>query len=105
MREKSNELTAIPVLLERLAVDDGIKGALVTIDAMGCNATIAEAVRDAGADYLLAVKANQPTLLREIELLFEDAEPHELDKAAPISTRDTGASRPEPSPSLAKSTG
>jgi predicted transposase YbfD/YdcC len=83
VREKSNELTAIPVLLERLAVDDGIKGALVTIDAMGCNATIAEAVRDAGADYLLAVKANQPTLLREIELLFEDAEPHELDKAAP----------------------
>lgn len=83
VREKSNELTAIPVLLHRLAIDDGIKGALVTIDAMGCNATIAKAIRDAGADYLLAVKANQPTLLRDIELLFQDAEPHTLDSAPP----------------------
>jgi predicted transposase YbfD/YdcC len=83
VREKSNELTAIPVLLERLAVDGGIKGALVTIDAMGCNAAIAKAIRDAGADYLLAVKANQPTLLGEIELLFRDAEPKTIDKAAP----------------------
>jgi predicted transposase YbfD/YdcC len=83
VREKSNELTAIPVLLQRLAVDDGIKGALVTIDAMGCNATIAKAIRGAGADYLLAVKANQPTLLRDIELLFQDAEPQTLDKAPP----------------------
>ncbi len=83
VREKSNELTAIPVLLQRLAVDDGVKGALVTIDAMGCNATIAKAIRDAGADYLLAVKANQPTLLRDIELLFHDAEPRTLDKAPP----------------------
>jgi predicted transposase YbfD/YdcC len=71
------------VLLQRLAVDDGIKGALVTIDAMGCNATIAKAIRGAGADYLLAVKANQPTLLRDIELLFQDAEPQTLDKAPP----------------------
>ena len=83
VREKSNELTAIPVLLERLAVDDGIKGALVTIDAMGCNATIAKAVRDAGADYLLAVKANQPKLLRAIELFFRDADPKMLDKEPP----------------------
>ena len=83
VREKSNELTAIPALLQRLAVDDGIKGALVTIDAIACNATIAQAVLDAGADYLLAVKANQPTLLRDIGLLYEDAEPHTLDRAPP----------------------
>ena len=62
------------MLLERLAVDDGLKGALLTIDAIACNATIAKAVRAAGADYLLAVKDNQPSLRREIELCFEDAQ-------------------------------
>ncbi len=78
-REKSNELTAIPVLLQRLAVDDGLKGALVTIDAIACNATIAEAVRNTGADYLIAVKANQPTLLKEFDLFFKHADPSALD--------------------------
>lgn len=71
--DKSNELTAIPVLLKRLAQDDGLKGAVVTIDAIACNATIAGAIRAAGADYLLAVKANQPTLRKEIESYFADA--------------------------------
>lgn len=80
VREKSNELTAIPALLERLAKDGGLKGALVTIDAMGCNATIAEAVGKAGADYLIAVKANQPTLMGEFNLFFEDADPAALDR-------------------------
>jgi len=68
---KTNELTAIPVLLERLAANDGLKGALVTIDAIACNGRIAQAVKDAGADYLLAVKANQPTLLAEVASLFK----------------------------------
>ena len=72
--DKANELSAIPVLLDRLAVDGGLKGALVSIDAIACNATVAKAVRDAGADYLLAVKANQPTLRGEIEALFADPE-------------------------------
>jgi predicted transposase YbfD/YdcC len=79
VREKSNELTAIPALLRRLAVDDGLNGALVTIDAMACNATIAEAVRSTGADYLVAVKANQPTLLGEFGLFFGGADPGALD--------------------------
>lgn len=70
--DKAGELAAIPVLLDRLAADDGLKGALVTIDAIACNATVAQAVTDAGAHYLLAVKANQPTLRREIEALFAD---------------------------------
>lgn len=70
--DKANELAAIPVLLDRLAADGGLDGAIVTIDAIACNATVAQAVRDAGADYLLAVKANQPTLRREIEALFAD---------------------------------
>lgn len=71
--DKSNEITAIPRLLERLAEHGGLKGAVVTIDAIACNAAIAKAVRSAGADYLLAVKANQPTLRKEIEDLFAQA--------------------------------
>jgi len=56
--EKSNEITAIPVLLDLLE----IPGALVTIDAMGCQTEIAEKVLERTADYVLAVKGNQPTL-------------------------------------------
>src|SRR5580693_7755042 len=52
--EKSNEITAIPLLLERLE----LKGALVTIDAMGCQTDIAEKIVERGGDYLLALKAN-----------------------------------------------
>jgi predicted transposase YbfD/YdcC len=73
--DKSNEITAIPILLERLAKAGALKGALVTIDAIACNATIAAAITDAGADYLLAVKANQPTVRAEIETYFNDAPP------------------------------
>lgn len=68
--EKSNETTAIPLLLERLA----LSGALVTIDAMGATPKIAEAVLNRGADYLLALKTNQGHLFEEAELYFKDAE-------------------------------
>jgi len=71
--DKSNEITAIPILLERLAANDGLKGATVSIDAIACNATIATAIKAAGADYLLAVKSNQPTLRDEIEDYFAAA--------------------------------
>jgi predicted transposase YbfD/YdcC len=77
--DKSNETTAIPALLERLAADGGLKGAVVTIDAIACNAAIATAITDAGADYLLAVKANQPTLRAEIEDFFSTAPADVLD--------------------------
>ena len=70
---KANELAAIPVLIDRLAVNDGLKGALVSIDAIATNAKIAQTIKDAGADYLLAVKANQPTLRAEIESAFAEA--------------------------------
>src|SRR3982750_4829271 len=66
---KSNEITAIPLLLERLA----LSGALVTIDAMGCQTRIAQTILGRGADYLLAVKENWPNLHGEIERFFEDA--------------------------------
>jgi len=65
--EKSNELTAIPVLLEALL----LKGAIVTIDAMGTHANIAQAIRDKQADYVLAVKDNQPKLAESITTFFE----------------------------------
>lgn len=76
---KSNELSAIPVLLERLAEGGGLKGALVSIDAIATNAKIARAITDAGADYLLAVKANQPTLRMETKNAFDVAEPTAVD--------------------------
>jgi predicted transposase YbfD/YdcC len=79
--EKSNETSAIPVLLERLAESGALEGAIVTIDAIACNAAIAAAVTDAGADYLLAVKANQPTLRTEVEAFFRDAPPASLDRS------------------------
>lgn len=60
---KSNEITAIPRLLELL----DIKGALVTIDAMGCQTEIAKKIVASGGDYLLAVKDNQPHLLEDVQ--------------------------------------
>jgi len=71
--DNSNEITTIPLLIERLAANDGLKGALVSIDASATNPTIAAAIRGAQADYLLVVKANQPTLRAEIEQFFTDA--------------------------------
>jgi len=66
--EKSNEITAIPKLLEIIEV----AGALITIDAMGCQTEIAAKIVDQGADYCLAVKGNQPTLFEGIKTFFED---------------------------------
>ena len=65
---KSNEITAIPLLLDMLSLE----GSLVTIDAMGCQKAIAERILAKGADYLLAVKENQPTLYEAIDRLFFD---------------------------------
>lgn len=78
--DKSSETVAIAALLKRLAANDGLQGALVSIDAIATNATIAAAIRDAGANYLLAVKANQPTLRAEIERYFDDAPAESLDR-------------------------
>ena len=64
--EKSNEITAIPDLLNLLK----IKGCIITIDAMGTQTEIANTIIERGADYVLAVKENQPLLLEDIELYF-----------------------------------
>lgn len=67
--EKSNEITAIPALLEVLA----LSGCMVTVDAIGCQTTIARTVRQRDADYVLALKGNQPRLATEVADLFADA--------------------------------
>src|SRR5439155_12109827 len=67
--EKSNEITAIPALLRLLALE----GCTVTIDAMGCQTAIAAQVVEQGADYVLALKDNHPTLHEKVRLAFEDA--------------------------------
>ena len=71
--DKGSELAAIPPLLERLGADDALKGALVSIDAIATNEDIATAITGQGADFLLAVKANQPTLRAEVEAAFAEA--------------------------------
>jgi predicted transposase YbfD/YdcC len=63
---KSNEITAIPLLLELL----DLKGCVVTIDAIGCQKDIASGIRAREADYVLAVKNNQPTLYQTIQEAF-----------------------------------
>jgi predicted transposase YbfD/YdcC len=63
---KSNEITAIPELLALLA----LKGCIVTIDAMGCQRTIAQQIVEQHADYVLALKGNQPTLEQAVAHFF-----------------------------------
>jgi predicted transposase YbfD/YdcC len=76
--EKTNEITAIPELLDQLAGAGQLQGALVTIDAMGCQVEIADKIVAYGADFLLALKGNQPTLEADVESYFEDAPDAEL---------------------------
>lgn len=63
VQDKSNEITAIPALLELL----DIKGCIVTLDAMGTQKTIAAQIQQAQADYILSLKANHPTLFQQVE--------------------------------------
>lgn len=65
----SNEITAIPKILELIDVE----GAMVTIDAIGCQKEIAQRILDRGGDYLLTAKGNQPTLKATIQATFEEA--------------------------------
>ena len=67
--EKSNEITAIPALLQVLAVS----GCIVTIDALGCQKEIARTIRTREADYVLALKDNHPQLAADVASLFADA--------------------------------
>jgi predicted transposase YbfD/YdcC len=88
---KSNEITAMPELLELLDLRDKI----VTTDAMGCQKTIAETIVKGGGDYILAVKANQPTLHAEIQAAFATAAPPSARSARLYTTEDQGPGREE----------
>lgn len=74
--DKSNEITAIPELLAAL----DIKGAVITIDAMGCQHNIATQITQGGADYVLGVKDNQPGLAEAVRLWFDAAESGTLER-------------------------
>jgi predicted transposase YbfD/YdcC len=76
--EKTNEITAIPDLLDLLAEAGQLKGALVTIDAMGCQVEIADKIVAHKADYVLTLKGNQPTLEAEVEEYFRTAPADEV---------------------------
>jgi predicted transposase YbfD/YdcC len=75
--DKGSEFAAIPPLIEQLGAGDGLKGALVSVDAIEgieTNADVATAITAQGAHYLLAVKASQPSLRAEVEAAFAEAE-------------------------------
>jgi predicted transposase YbfD/YdcC len=91
--KKSNEITAIPQLLELL----DLHGALVTIDAMGCQKEIAKQIVAGGGDYVLAVKGNQEHLLEDIQATVEKALDGKLAEGvvARYGTREDGHGRHE----------
>jgi predicted transposase YbfD/YdcC len=82
VRDKSNEIIAIPALLELLA----LANCVITIDAMGCQTKIAQKIVDADADYVLALKKNQEKLHEIVEILFSD--PNEIKATKPDYHRD-----------------
>lgn len=90
---KSNEITAIPQLLEVL----DIEGTVVTIDAMGCQTDIAEKIVEKNADYVLALKGNQGTMADEVENYFTQAEAINFEGITcdAVGTRDTRHGRVE----------
>jgi predicted transposase YbfD/YdcC len=88
---KSNEITAMPQLLELLDLRDKI----VTTDAMGCQKAIAETIVAGGGDYILAVKDNQPTLHAEIQAAFATAATPPARSPRLYTTEDQGHGREE----------
>ena len=89
--EKTNEITAIPELLQLLE----ISGALVTIDAMGCQKAIANQIREKEADYVLPVKENQPTLYQEVQAALDEALEQDAENIEEHETVETGHGRQE----------
>ncbi len=85
---KSNEITAIPELIRLIELE----GAVVTIDAMGCQTEIAAEIQAAGADYVLALKDNHPTLAAQVQAAFEDhLESSTAEQGKPRSLESTRA--------------
>lgn len=88
---KSNEITALPQLLDLLDLQDKI----VTIDAMGCQTELAQAIVEGGGDYVLAVKGNQPTLHTALQDTFAQAPPPKLRSSRQMTTFEKGHGRYE----------
>jgi predicted transposase YbfD/YdcC len=84
VNEKSNEIAAIPALLDMMSIE----GAVVTIDAMGCQRNIASKIIDKKADYILALKGNQTKLREDVEIFVDEQKPLQY-KDATISTHET----------------
>lgn len=84
VNEKSNEIVAIPALLDMMSIE----GAVVTIDAMGCQRNIASKIIDKKADYILALKGNQTTLREDVEIFVDEQKPLQY-RDATISTHET----------------
>jgi len=95
--EKSNEITAIPKLMKLL----DLEGKVITIDAMGCQASIAEEIVDRGGHYILALKGNQETIHEEVKAVFQskDGSPKNVDcpemRMEEVSEIDKGHGRLE----------
>jgi predicted transposase YbfD/YdcC len=87
--DKSNEITAIPALLDLLDVS----GCIVTIDAIGCQKKIAQEIVDQGADYILALKSNQGRVYQDAQTLFEDAAAIGFEDCDHCRTLDKGHGR------------
>jgi predicted transposase YbfD/YdcC len=88
---KSNEITAIPELLEVLE----LSGAVVTIDAMGCQKEIAGKIGDRGGDYVLAVKRNQPTLYEQVREAIDEGLEQDAARSDEHRTEEVGHGRQE----------
>jgi predicted transposase YbfD/YdcC len=87
----SNEITALPELLKVL----DLEGALVTLDAAGCQKEILAQIREQGGDYLVAVKGNQPALQAAVQAVFEQAGEAEFAGASMAATEEDGHGRHE----------
>ena len=85
--EKSNEIVAIPKLLRMLELE----GAVVTIDAMGCQRDIAQTIIDKKADYILALKGNQGTLKDDVKLFVDEQKTVDFKDAKSAATRPSMA--------------
>jgi hypothetical protein len=85
---KSNEITAVPKLLEMLS----LKGTIVTADALNCQREIAQQIVDQGGDYALALKGNQATLLADVRTYLDDPA-SKTTSAAPTVDGDHGSDR------------
>tara|TARA_B100000315_G_C14499519_1_gene551653 strand:- start:44 stop:1189 length:1146 start_codon:yes stop_codon:yes gene_type:complete len=84
-REKSNEITAIPELLEMI----NVKGSTVTVDAMGCQKSITRKIREKGAHFIVSLKDNQKSICDAVKTVFDKAEEYKFKKFLHLRKKET----------------